>query len=490
MTVMHDDKVSIKKQTISGLVWKFGERIFAQLVSFIVSIVLARLLMPTEYGVVALVLVFISMADILVQNGLGATLIQKKDADDLDFNTMFFAGVFLGLCLYGGIFLIAPTVAFIYKNSTIIPVLRVMGIRIPIAAVNSIQQAVVSRNMDFRKFFFSTLLGTAISGVIGIVLAFNGFGVWALVFQYLGNTIIDTLVLFFTVRWRPKKQFSIERFKKLFSFGGKIMLIGFIGVFFNQLKSLIIGAKYSSEDLAYYSRGEKFPTLISGNIETSINAVLFSMLSKYQDNNKVLINVIQRFTCILSFIIMPLMIGLAVIGENLVKVLLTDKWLECVPFLQIICIQQVFSVLNTVNLQVMKAKGVGSSLLKLECLKKPVILIILLITMRISPFAMAVGVTIYELIAAYINSIPTKKLIGYSIRQQIGDVFPNLVTSLLMGCIVYTIKFIPTNSICVLILQVLTGMISYVLISYLTNNRGFVSVVDLLRTYKEGKNHV
>jgi len=478
---MADDLKTLKKQTINAMFWKFLERILAQLVSFIVSIVLARILLPEEYGVIAVITVFISLADILVSNGLGASLIQKEDADEVDFNTMYYSGIVLSAILYMCLFFGAPLIARIYKIDIIIPTLRVMGVRIPISAINSIQQAYVSRKMDFKKFFISTVWGTTISGIVGIMMAIHGCGVWALIAQNLTNTVVDTLVLFFSTGWRPKLIFSFQSFRTLFAFGIKIMFTGFIGTLFNQLKSLIIGGKYSSEDLAYYNRGETFPLLITNNIESSINAVLFPALSKYQNDNESLVKAMRRFVRTSSYITMPLMIGLAVTGDNLVKILLTEKWLDCVPFMQVICIQQIFSILNSANLQVIKAKGKGDTLVKLEFIKKPIMLAFLIIMMRFSPMAIAIGLTVYELVAAYINSKPTRRLIGYSIFMQISDILHNLTIAVIMGVFVFFLGRLRINTIILLSLQVIIGAIIYIGLSYLTQNESFYYILDLVK---------
>ena len=271
-------------KVLSGLFWKFGERISAQLVTFIVSIVLARLLSPDDYGNIALVTVFITIANVFVVNGFGSALIQKQEADNVDFSSVFYANIVFSCILYVIIFLVSPVVADFYASPILCPVLRVLGLRIPVAAINSVQQAYVSRHMLFKKFFFSTLFGTLLSGVVGCVMAYMGFGIWALVAQYLVNTSVDTIVLWFTVRWRPDFVFSFSRVKVLLSYGWKLLLSGLLDTGYTQLRSLIIGKKYTSADLAYYNRGQQYPQLVVTNINTSISSVLFPAISKCQDD--------------------------------------------------------------------------------------------------------------------------------------------------------------------------------------------------------------
>lgn len=483
----NSDIQSIKKKTLSGLIWRFCERFLAQIVTFIVSIVIARLLLPEDYGIVAIVTVFIALADVLVTSGLGTALIQKEDADDSDFSTLFYSGLVLSIVLYFIIFFAASPIAKLYSNDLIVPVLRVMGLRIPIAAINSIQQAFVVRNMQFKKFFFSTLIGTLISGAVGIGMAVAGYGVWALVGQYLSNTVIDTFVLFVTISWKPKLLFSTVKFKSLFSYGWKIMASSFIGVLFNKAKNLVIGAKYTEADLAYYTKGENFPLLVSSNIESTIDSVVFSTLSKEQNDLVKVKRICGKFLGMGSFIIIPLMVGMAAVGENMIRLLLTEKWLACVPYLQIVCMGQIFSLISTVNLQVYKAIGRSDVVLKLEFIKKPILLGIIIGMMFISPMAIAIGVACYEVIAAVINSFMSKKLIGFSFWEQLKELLPSLFVGVIMGAGVYFMKYIPIHYVIVLVLQVVCGIGVYVGLSLIFNKKHSRYLIDLLLSKKKDK---
>ena len=395
-------------------------------------------------------------------SGLGTSLVQKKDADELDFSTMFWASIALSLVLYAIIFIISPMVAKVYNNELLTIVLRVMGLKIPIAAINSIQQAYVQRKMIFKKFFFSTIIGTIISAFVGIVMALNGGGVWALVGQYLTNSIIDTCVLWMTIKWKPHFMFSMERFRTLFSYGWKIMATSFIGTIFDQLRGLIIGARYSSSDLAYNNKGEQIPSLLSTNINSTIESVLFSSISKVQDDKERVKNAMRRLMKISGFIIMPLLFGVSAVANSLITILLTDKWSACVPYLRIVCISQCFGILNTVNLQVIKAIGKSDTTLKLEFVKKPIYLAILLIMMNISPLAICIGNAVYSIVTLFINSRPNKKYLNYGLKEQISDIFVYFIISLLMEIIVIAVGMLNINVYLLIILQVLVGMIFYI----------------------------
>ena len=367
---MGEKNQSMRGKVFSGLFWKFGERISAQLISLIVSIVLARLLSPDDYGAVALVMVFITIANVFVASGFGNALIQKKNADNLDFSSVFYLNIALGLVLYAVLFFASPAIASFYNMPVLSPALRVLGIRIVVASVNSVQQAYVSRHMLFKRFFWSTLFGTLVSGVVGITMAYHGFGVWALVAQYLTNTCTDTIVLWFTVKWRPIFRCSLERAKGLFSYGWKLLVSALLDTGYKQLRSLIIGKKYTSADLAYYNQGDKYPGLIVNNINTSISSVLFPAMSQFQDDRERVKQMTRRAIQISSYIMWPMMIGFAVVAEPFVSLVLTDKWLPCVPFIRIFCFTYGLYPIHTANLQAINALGRSDLFLRLEIIKK------------------------------------------------------------------------------------------------------------------------
>ena len=480
---MEENIKEIKQKTISGMFWRFSERTLSKLISLVVSIILARILLPEEYGIIAIVTVFIALADVFVTNGLGTALIQKKNSDEIDFSTMFYASICFGIILYMILFLSAPVISNIYQNEILTPILRVMGLRIPIAAINSIQQAYVSKHMIYRKFFYSTLIGTIASAIVGIAMAKLGYGVWALVAQYLTNAVFDTAVLSVTVKWRPKLIFSIKRFKALFSYGWKIMMSNFIGTFFNQLKGLIIGIKYTPTDLAFYNRGEQIPLFISNNINSTVESVLFPAISKVQDNVEMLKKAVRRMMKVSSYIIMPMLLGLAATAETLVTIILTDKWLACVPFLIVICFQECLSILNTANLQAIKATGRSDIFLKLELIKKPIYLVFIIITMFISPLAMAIGNALYGIVALCINAKPNKTLLNYSIREQIKDVMGNFWLAATMFIIVTFIGKLSLNIYVILILQILVGVFYYIGLSKLLKLETYEYIKNTIKEF-------
>lgn len=472
---------NLRRKVISGLFWKFGERITAQTISLIVSILLARMLEPSDYGAIALIMIFITLANVFVSSGFGNALIQKKETDNLDFSSVFYINIVISLILYGGLFMIAPIVANFYNIPVLSPALRVLGIRIPIAAINSIQQAYVSRNMLFKRFFWSTLFGTLSSGVVGVCMAYHGFGIWALVAQYLSNTCIDTIVLWFTVRWRPVFKCSWKRASKLISYGWKLLVSGLIDSGYSQLRSLIIGKIYAPADLAFYNQGDKYPSLIVTNVNTSISAVFFPAISKFQDDANRVKQMTRRAIQISAYVMWPLMIGLAVVAEPVIRLILTEKWLPCVPFLRIFCLTYGLYPIHTANLQALNALGRSDLFLQLEIEKKLIGMVALFLTVKSGPLAIAFSFLITGIIGTFINSSPNKKLIGYSYIEQISDLAPPLLISLLMAAVIYPITFLVLSDLVTVILQILIGGLVYLIVSKITKQQSLEYILQSLK---------
>lgn len=470
-----------KQNIMSNLIWRFAERCGAQLVAFLVSIVLARILMPEEYGTVALITVFTTIFQVFVDSGLGNALIQKKDADDIDFSTVFYTNVIFCIVLYIIIFFLAPFIANFYGNQELIALTRVLGITILISGIKNVQQAYVSKNLIFKKFFFATLAGTIGAAIVGIAMALKGFGVWAIVAQQIFNLALDTIILWITVKWRPKKVFSFSRLKELFSFGWKLLVSAIIDTVYNNIRQLLIGKIYSSEDLAFYNRGKQFPTFIVNNVNNSIDSVLLPAMSKEQDDKEKVKLMTRKSIKVSVYIMAPLMMGLAFCADNVVKVVLTDKWLFCVPYLIIFCITNMFFPIHTANLNAIKALGRSDLFLKLEIIKKIVGIILLLLTIRISVMAMAYSLLVSSIVSQIINSWPNKKLLDYGYIQQIKDIIPSIVLAVFMGCIVYIINFLKLSIIITLGIQIIVGAIIYILGSIILKIDSYVYIKDILR---------
>lgn len=474
---------SLKSKTISGLLWKFAERTGAQAITFILSIILARLLSPSDYGAIAILLVFITIADVFVNAGFGSALIQKKDADNLDFSSVFYFSFLFSVFIYAVIYLAAPFVADFYNMPVLQSTLQVLALRIPVAAINSVQQAYVSRNMQFKKFFYSTLSGTAASAVVGITMAYNGYGIWSLVGQYLSNAVVNTIVLFSVINWRPQLMFSFQRLKSLFSYGWKLLLSGLLDTGYQSLNSLLIGKFYTPADLAFFDTGKKFPMVIVNNINSSISSVLFPALASEQDEPEKVKAHTRKAIQISSYIMWPMMLGMAACADSIVSLVLTDKWLPAVPYLQIACITCGLWPIHTANLQAINAMGRSDIFLKLEIVKKIVGISILMFTIQYGVLAIALGGIFGGIIGTFINSYPNGYLLKYSYMEQIKDILPSVILALFIAVIIKCFNNYFENSVSLLIVDILLFITLYILISYLINNKEFNYIINTIKQW-------
>ena len=482
-------KVDAKKLA-SGFAWTYAERITAQLISFLVSIILARLLTPNHYGIISIVMIFITLCNAFVSGGFGNALVQKKDADRMDFNTMLICSIVLSCILYVILFVCAPMIATFYDIPLLKNVIRVLGVRIPLSGINSIQQAKIQKELKFKKFFWATFIGTIISAIVGITMAYWGFGVWALVSQYLTNTSIDTLVLFLIDRWDIRFEFSFARARKLLKYGWKVLVTTVVFTVEGDIRSLIIGKVFGSEDLAYYDQGNKFPNLIVTNVNSSIGKVLFPTMSIYQDDLKRLKDISRRAISVSACIIMPLLVGLISVADNFVVVLLTEKWLPCVPYLRLLCIVFMFRPLTTTCQQAIMAIGRSDVTLKIEIIINVVAITLLCIAVLVfqSVMMIALGYVVAEIIAVFLFLEYTKKLIGYTHLEQFNDILPTVISNLFMAGIVLLTGLIPINPILLLVIQIIIGLLSYIIFSYILKNAGFLYLIRVISSKTKSKN--
>lgn len=471
------------KLVLSNFIWRFAERVGAQVVALVVSIVLARVLNPTAYGTIALIMVFITILQVFVDSGLGNALIQKKDADNIDFSTVFYVNVVFCTVLYILLFILSPVIADFYDNISITAYMRVLGLTVLVSGIKNVQQAYVSRNMLFKKFFLSTLCGTIVAGIVGVIMAVCGWGVWALVAQQVVNLTIDTLILWITVKWRPEKVFSLDRLKTLFSFGWKILASRLLDTVYTNIRQLLIGKIYSPTDLAYYDRGDQFPSLIISNINTSIDSVLLPAMSNEQDDKNRLKAMTRRSINISTYVMAPLMMGLAFCGESLVRLILTDKWLPAVFYMRIFCITYIFHPIHTANLNAIKAMGRSDIFLKLEVIKKIVGTMVLFLTVFISVEAMAYSLLIVSIIYQVINAAPNKKLLGYGYIDQLKDIFPSIGVAVLMGIIIYPIQSWGLSDFASLLIQAPFGAVIYLIGSKVFKIDSFDYLCGIIKPY-------
>lgn len=474
----------LKIKTAKSMMWKFLERICAKMVSLIVSIVLARILFPKDYSVISIVFIFIGIADVFINGGLNLSLIQKKDSDVVDYSTILFTNIGIATVFYVCLFFCAPLIANLYENQLLIPVLRVLGILLFINAFKSIICAYVSNNMDFKKFFITTIIGTVISGIVGITLAKLGFGAWALVAQQLTNSFIDTVLLFSTNNLKLRAVFSFSKLKKHLQFGWKLFVSSIISTAYDEAKPLIVGIKFTPTDLAFYNKGNTYPQLINTTINSTMSSVMFPALSKLNKDPKAVLSATRRYIRCSSFIVFPIMVGFALVAHSFVEVVLTSKWLPIVPYLQIFCLCYMFNMIHLGNGVAINVIGRTDITLVAEVVQKVffTIIIILFIFISPSPIIFALSNVACLVVSLLAKVIPAKRILGYQYRLQILDISKNLVTTLTMCLAVYFVSYINMHKILLLIIQVVVGALVYVGVNVLIKNKDLIYFYDIIKT--------
>lgn len=468
------------KSLYSGMIWKFLERSGVQGVSFILSILLARILSPEHYGKLSIMIIFISLANVFIQTGFNTALIQNKEVTEEDYSSVFWITLGASGALYGVIFVAAPLIGEFYNMLDIVRPLRVLATMLFPGALNSIQLARISRALDFKKVFYSNLAAIIISGVLGIVIAYAGGGVWALVAQSLINIIVACIVMFFTAKFKLQFKCNLKRIKVLFAFGWKLLVSSLLETVYQELGALIIGKKYSSSALAYYNRGKNFPQMIMQVINSTVQSVLLPAMASEQDDKTKVKQLTSISLSLISFIVFPVMAGLAAIAEPLIVVLLTEKWLMAVPYMQVFCFVCAFYPIHSCNVQAINAIGRSDIFLKLEIAKKILGVFILLITIILfqSPLAIAIADAVVAILAWVINAYPNRKMINYSYKEQLGDFLPTLLISLVMFVVVLFVGKLELNAFTLLVLQVLVGVMVYFILSAIFKPKAYKLLLE------------
>ena len=469
-----------------SLAWKFFERGGVQVVQFVIAIVLARILTPTDYGAVALLTIFTSIAAVFVQSGLSSALIQKKDATETDFSSVMIYCFSLATIIYALLFFFAPAIANFYKMPKLIPILRVMALILFPVALSSIQLAILTKNLSFKRQFYTSIITAILSGCLGVCLALNNYGAWALVFQQLSYQVFLCVLLWFLVPWRPKFLFSFEKTKKLLTFGSKLLGATLIDTIYHNLENLILGKKYSAETLAFCNKGKMFPLILINNIDGAIQNVMFSVYSKQQDNLETIKQMLRRTMATSTFLVFPAMLGLACIAKPLILLVLGEKWIFAVPYLQLYCLISMCFPLQTANLQAINAIGRSDVYFKLMVLKRLVGVGILFLAVILfnTPFSVIWACFITEIIAILINIFPNRKLLKYSPFEMFKDLLNNLFLSVLMGICAYSILFISLPEYICLPLQCLVGVICYILFAWMFKNPNFKYFIEKFNLVK------
>lgn len=457
-----------KKKVISSLIYKFIERLSVKGLGLVISILLARMLAPEAFGQIAIMSVFINLSQVIVEGGFTTALIQRKDVTERDYSTVFFINLALAIVCYVSLQIAAPWISAYYAQDITRP-LQVYATTVFLGAFNALQLARMQKRMQFRRIMVCSLIATVISGVVGVTAAYCDFGLWALIIYHMTNSVIMCVTAAFAEKWLPKFEFSLHRSKLLFSYGWKIFVSAVLCSLYGDIRSLVIGKKFSGNDLAYYNRGQQFPQVISNTLDSAIQSVMFPTMASVQDEKSKLARMLRSAETMGAYVIIPMMFGLAAVSEAVVQLLLTEKWLPCVPYMQWLCIANAAVPIISSNLIAIKACGRSDIYMRLEMVRRLVMLMILLTSIIAfhSVEAIAVSFCVSNWLDAVISMAPAKRLIGYGIRAQFTDLWKILLASIVMFAVVQAMNILHWNSVLLLAAQIIVGVFVYLGLGFL-----------------------
>ena len=453
---------SLKQKTTKGIFWSTIERFSNQGMSFLFSVILARMLDPSDFGIIAMITIFFAVAQSFVDSGFSNALVRKTDRREEDLSTCFYFNIGVGIIAYIVLFLIAPLVASFYNQPILSLIIRITGLGVVLNSLCVVQQALFTIKIDFKSQAKVTLSATIISGIVGVVLAYQGYGVWALVWQGIVLSLVRMGLLWLMSKWRPITGFSKSSFNYLFGYGSKLLASGLLDTIYNNIYPIVIGKFYTPAQLGNYSRALSFAQLPSSNITSILQRVTFPVLSTIQDDIPRLQVNYRRLLKLSAFIIFPLMTGLAAVAFPMIRIVLTPKWEGCSLYLQIICFALMWYPIHAINLNLLQVKGRSDLFLRLEIIKKIVGVCIMCITIPLGITAMCIGMVASSLISLFINTYYTGKLIDIGYLKQMRDLTPIFINSLIMGGIVYFSIQISDNDILQLSLSIIVGVLSYI----------------------------
>ena len=471
-----------KKKVITSLVYKFIERLSVKGLGLVIGIILARMLAPDQFGLIAIMNVFINLSQVIVEGGFTTALIQRKDVTEQDYSTVFYINIALAAVCFAALEIGAPWISIFYKEDVTLP-LRIYAVCVFFGAFNALQLARLQKRMQFRKIMICSLIATVLSGVVGIVGAYCNLGLWALILYHLMNSVTVCFTVAFAERWLPKLEFSLNRAKVLFSYGWKMFISAVLCSLYADIRSLVIGKKFSSDDLAYYDRGQKFPQIISHTLDSSIQSVMFPTMASVQDDKNKLAKMLRSAETMGAYVVIPVMFGLAAVSEAFIDLLLTDKWLPCVPYMQWLCIANAAVPITSSNLIAIKSTGRSDIYMRLEMIRRVVMLVILIISVVVfrSVLAIAVSFCISSWLDALITMTPVKRLIGYGIKGQLADLWKIFLASGVMFVSVQAMNLLQWSGYLLLPLQILAGGALYLLLGMLLRIEPQAAILTLLR---------
>ena len=471
---------SVRSKLLHGVAWNFTEKILVKAVSFVISIILARLLAPSDYGLTGMLAVFLSVSSVFIEGGLAKALIQRQDCQDIDYSTAFVTNVSMSLVIYVVLFFAAPLIADFYDEPLLVSLTRAMALTIVLGSFNIVQRAKLMANVDFKSLAQINVLSIIVTGAIGITMAYLGYGVWALVGQAIGSTLFLIFIFPFYSKWKPSLRFSKESFSRLFGFGSKLMITGVYSVIFNNIATICIGKAYKSQQLGYYTRASQFPDLISFTVNDVLGTVTFPVLSELQNDKDRLVAVYRKSLLATALVIFPVMVLCALLAYPLVLILLTEKWVPCVVLMQWLCLARIFTPLSALNMNILNAVGRSDLFMKLDFSKAPLTIIILAITIPISVEAIVIGSFVDSFLCFFINAYLPGRMFGYGAWQQLKDWKYIILSILFMSVAVYLFMLVVQNVWLQLFIGGTIGIVVYSACCY------FFKVIDddMLRLLK------
>lgn len=462
-----------KNQVVSNFLWRYVGKIGSQVVSFLVTIILARLLEPEAFGAVAIVGIFTGFLQVFIDSGLGSALVQKNNVDDVDFSSVFFFNIFVCVALYFILYIAAPFVAKFYGDPLLTPLMRVASLCLIITGLRSTQETYVTRHLLFKVHFIATTVAVVISAIIGIYMAYADFGAWAIVAQQLVNTGLSAILLWFMVKWRPKLLFSFKRLKTLLSFGWKVLGASLVDTVYSELRSLFIGKVYSAKDLAFYDRGKQFPYMIVSGANSALKSVMFPVLSRSQEDIVSLKSILRRGIRISLFFISSILAFLFSSAHSLVIVLMTEKWLPCVIILQILCFDSLFWPVIGAHYNAFMAVGKSELYLRNTGITKIIGIVLLLVSLPFGVTWVAISSVCAMLYQTVSAAIISRSVLNYRLKEQLSDWFKGLAPAIIIVLTTWWFKWLPLNPIIILSLQSVVSVFSFFVVGIITGSEAY-----------------
>lgn len=480
------EKDTLKNKTVNGVIWSFIERFSVQGVVFVIELIIARLIGPDNFGLIAQLAIFMAISQVFIDGGFSSALIQRKEHTDADFSTVFYINLGISILIYIGLFFAAPYIAAFYNEPILDPITKVYSLNLVINSLVAVNRTKLTINVDFKTQSKISFYSAVLSGVVGLSLAFMGYGVWSIVIQALVLAAFNVLFSFYYVRWIPTVGFSTKSFKSLFAFGSKLLMANIISAAYSKAYDVVIGKKYDANSLGLYSRADKFNQFASSNISGVLQRVSFPVLSSIQDDDDRLRRAYRKYMQISAFVVFPLILGMCGIARPMIETLLGQQWIKCAPMIQILAFAYLWDCVVMVNLNLIYVKGHSDYVLKLEVIKKIIAFSILVVTLFFDITVICWGRVVYSIIAFYLNTYYTKKLLNYGFFTQIKELAPILLMSLIVTGIGLAISYVMTNALVALIASLVVCPIAYVVMSWAFKVDAFVEVIDIIKSKLNG----